>query len=106
MSLFPKTFSALITPRGGASSKAESTVYSYSYMVIRDQCHTNISNQTTLLDGVDAGPPKGHVCGRGLNKSIYEGMNDISNVKVHLRTRSGNVNISEIYSIFGLFLES
>ena len=31
MSIFPKTFSALITPRGGASSKAESTVYSYSY---------------------------------------------------------------------------
>ena len=28
MSIFPKTFSALITPRGGASSKAESTVYS------------------------------------------------------------------------------
>ena len=31
MSIFPKSFSALITPRGGASSKAESTVYSNSY---------------------------------------------------------------------------
>ena len=26
-------------------------------------------------------------------KSIHEGMNHISNVEVHLKTRSGNVNI-------------
>ena len=43
--------------------------------------------------GVDIGLPIWRVCGRGLNRSVHEGMNDISNVKVHLRTRSGNVNI-------------
>ena len=62
-------------------------------MVIRDQRHENVSKQTTLLDGVDVGRPQWRVCGRGLNRSVYEGMNDTSNVKVHLRTRSGNVNI-------------
>ena len=31
MSIFLKTFSALITSRGGASSRAEYTVYGYSY---------------------------------------------------------------------------
>ena len=31
MSIFSKTYSALITPRGDASLKAESSVYSYSY---------------------------------------------------------------------------
>ena len=30
----------------------------------------------------------------GLNRSIHEGMKDISNVKVHLKTLSGNVNMS------------
>ena len=29
-----------------------------------------------------------------LNKSVHEGLKDISNVKVHLKTRSGNVNIN------------
>ena len=56
-------------------------------------CHTNLSKQTTLLDGIDVGPSKWRVCGRGLNKSVNEGMNNISNVKVHLKTRSGKVNI-------------
>ena len=59
-------------------------------MVIRVQCHTNISKQT-LLDGVDVGPPKWCICGCGLNQSVHEGINDISNVKVHLKTCSGNV---------------
>ena len=31
--------------------------------------------------------------GCGLNRFVNEGMNHISNVKVHLKTRSGNVNI-------------
>ena len=62
-------------------------------MAIRDQRHTNVSKQTMLLDGVDFSPPKWHVCGRGSNRSVHEGMN-ISNVKIHLRTRSGNVNIT------------
>ena len=30
-----------------------------------------------------------------LNRFVHEGMNLISNVKVHLKTRSGNVNILE-----------
>ena len=54
---------------------------------------TNISNQTTLLDGIDVGPYKLRICGRGLNHSAHEGIKDISNVKVHLKTHSGNVNI-------------
>ena len=28
----------------------------------------------------------------GLNRFVHEGMNGISNIKVHLKTRSGNVN--------------
>ena len=60
---------------------------------ICDERHANVNKQTTLLDGVDVGLPKWRVCGRGLNRSIHEGMNSISNVKVYLRTRSGNVNI-------------
>ena len=62
-------------------------------MVIRIQRHANVSKQTTLLDGVDVGPSKWRVCGHGFNRSIHEGMNNVSNVKVHLNTRSGNVNI-------------
>ena len=62
-------------------------------MAICDQRHANVSKQTTLLNGVDVGPPKWHVCGHGINQSVHEGMNNISNVKVHLKTRSGNVNI-------------
>ena len=44
------------------------------------------------MDGVDVGPPKQRVCWRRLNRSVHEAMNNISNVKVHLKTRSGNVN--------------
>ena len=46
-----------------------------------------------LLYGISVkNPPKWHVCGHGLNRSIHKGMNDISNVKVHLRTPIGNLN--------------
>ena len=62
-------------------------------MVIRFQRHPNVSKQTTLLDGVDVCSSKWRVCWRGLNRSVHEGMNDVSNVKVHLKTHSGNVNI-------------
>ena len=62
-------------------------------MAIRAQLHTNFSKQTALLDGVDVGPPKWRVCGRGLNLCVHEGLNYISNVKVHLSTGSGNLNI-------------
>ena len=61
-------------------------------MTIRARRQTNASKQTTL-DGVDVGPPKQRVCWRGLNGFVHEAMNNISNVKVHLKTRSGNVNI-------------
>ena len=61
-------------------------------MAIRDQRHANVSKQTTLLDGVDVCPPRWRVFWRGLNRFFNEGMNDISNVKVHLRTGSGNEN--------------
>ena len=62
-------------------------------MEIRVQRHTNVSKQATLLDGLDISPLKWRVSGCGLYRFVHEGMNHISNVKVHLKTRSGNVNI-------------
>ena len=62
-------------------------------MVIRVQRHANVSKQATLLDGLDVSPLKWGVCGCGLNPFVHEGMDHMSNVKVHLKTRSGNVNI-------------
>ena len=66
-------------------------------MVIPVQRHPNVRKQTTLLDGTDAGPSKWRVCGRCLNRSVHEGMNDVSNEKVHLKTRSRNINIQEMF---------
>ena len=62
-------------------------------MTIRVQRHANVSKQATILDGLDVSPLKWRVCGCGLNRFVHEGMNHISNVEVHLKTRSGNVNI-------------
>ena len=62
-------------------------------MAIRVQRHANVSKQGMLLDGLDVSTLKWHVYGCGLNRFVHEGMNHISNVKVHLKTRSGNVNI-------------
>ena len=62
-------------------------------MAICVQCHAKVSKQATLLDGIDVGPLKWRLCGCGLDQFVHEGMNGISNVKVHLNTRSGNVNI-------------
>ena len=62
-------------------------------MAMRVQRHANVSKQATLLDGLDVSPLIRRVCGCGLNRFVHEGMNHISNVKVHLKTRSGNVNI-------------
>ena len=62
-------------------------------MAIRVQRHANVSKQATLLDGLDVSPLKRRVCGCGLNRFVHEGMNDISNVNVHLQTSSENVNI-------------
>ena len=66
-------------------------------MAICVQRHANVSKQATLLDGHDVGPLKRCVCGCGLNRFVHEGMNHISNVEVHLKTRSGNVNIYNCY---------
>ena len=62
-------------------------------MAIRVQRHANVSKQATLLDGLDVSPLKRRVCGCGLNRFVHEGINDISNVNVHLQTSSENVNI-------------
>ena len=62
-------------------------------MAICFQHHANVSKQTTFLDGVDVSPPKWRVCERYLNQPVHEGMNYISNVEVHLRTCSKNVDI-------------
>ena len=50
----------------------------------RRKRHANVSKQATLLDRLDI---------RLLKWFVHEGMNDISNVKVHLKTRIGNVNL-------------
>ena len=65
-------------------------------MTIRVQRHTNVSKQATLLDGLGVSPLKWRVCGCGLNRFVHKDMNHISNVKVHLKTRRGNVNISNM----------
>ena len=62
-------------------------------MGIRVQHHTNVSKQATLLDGLDVSPLKWRVCGCGLNQFFHEGMNHISNAKIHSKTCSRNVNI-------------
>ena len=62
-------------------------------MAIRVQCHAIASKQVTLLDGLDVSPLKWQVFGCGFNRFVHESMNHISNVEVHLKTRSGNVNI-------------
>ena len=62
-------------------------------MVVRVLRHANVSKQATLLDGLDVSPLKWRVCRCGLNRFGHEGMNHISNVEVHLKTRNGNVNI-------------
>ena len=73
-------------------------------MAIRVQRHANISKQATLLDGLDVSPLKWRVCGGGLNRFVHEGMNHISNVEFHLKTRSGNVNIGKFrIHAFGKF---
>ena len=41
-------------------------------MVICVQRRTNVSKQTMLLNGIDVGPQKLHVCGGGLDRSVYE----------------------------------
>ena len=67
-------------------------------IAIHVKFHATVSKKTTLLDGgvesVDVGQPKWRVCVCGLNRSVHEGMNGISNVEVHLKTHSGNVNIT------------
>ena len=74
----------------------------FNVMTIRARRQTNVSKQTTLLDGIDVGPAKQCVCWRGLNRSVHEVMKTISNVKVHLKTRSGNVNIYYYYDFLVL----
>ena len=62
-------------------------------MAIRVQRHANVNKQATLLDGFDVSQLKWRVCGCGFNRFVHEGMNHISNVEVHVKTRSGNVSI-------------
>ena len=64
-------------------------------MAIHVQRHANVSKQATLLDGLNVSPLKWRVFGCGLIQFVHEGMNQISKLKVHLKTRSGNVNINK-----------
>ena len=68
-------------------------MFALNVMTIRVQIHANVSKKAALLDGLDVSPLKWRVCGCGLNRFVHEGMNHISNVKVLLKARSGNVNI-------------
>ena len=69
-------------------------------MAIRVQRHANVSKQATLLDRIDVTPLKWRVC--GLNRFVHEGMNHISNVEVHLKTRSGNVILQDKLQLFNI----
>ena len=60
-------------------------------MTIHVQRHANVSKHATLLDGLDVSPLKWRVFGCGLKRFVHEGINHISNVEVHLKTRRGNV---------------
>ena len=71
-------------------------IFALNVMVIRVQRHTNVSKQATLLDGLDVSPLKWRICGFCLNQFVHEGMNHISNIEVHFKTRSGNVNIQDM----------
>ena len=68
-------------------------------MAIRVQLNVNVSKQATSLDGLDVSQLKWRVYGCGFNRFVHEGMNHISNVKVHLKTRSGNVNILQMIAM-------
>ena len=81
--------------------KPKRQISALNVMAIRVQRHTNARKQATLLDGLDVSPLKWRVCGCGLNRFVHEGMNHISNVEVHLKTRSGNVNISHCVTAKG-----
>ena len=72
----------------------ERQISALNVMAIRVRRHANVSKQTTFLDGVDVGLPKLYLFGCGFKHSVHEGVKDISNVKVHLKTHSENVNIS------------
>ena len=68
-------------------------------MALRVQRHANVIKQETLLDGDDVSPLNWLLYGCGLNRFVHEGMNHISNVKVHLKTRSGNVNLRNRFAL-------
>ena len=72
-------------------------------MAIRVQRHANVSKQATLLDGLDVCPIKWRICGCGLNRFVYGGMDDISNVTAHLKTSSENVNIFDMLIAYGVW---
>ena len=79
--------------------KPKRQISAHNVMAIGIQRHANVSKQATLLDGFNVSPIKWRVCGCGLNRFVHEGMNHISNVEVHSKTRSGNVNIKLYHNL-------
>ena len=73
--------------------KPKRQISALNVMAIHVQRHTNVSKQAMLLDGLDVSPFKWRISGCGSNRFVHEGVNLISNVNVHLKTRSGDVNI-------------
>ena len=68
-------------------AQPNSQVPAFNAMTIHARRQTNVSKQTTLLDGIHVGSPEQRQCWRGLNRYVHEAMNNISNVKVHFKTR-------------------
>ena len=54
-------------------------------MAMHVQMPANVSKQKTLLNGFNVGPPNWRLCRLGFNHTVHEGMDDIPNVKVHLK---------------------
>ena len=58
------------TRHNGALGTAKTPNSRFNVMPIHARRQTNVSKQTTFLDGIDVGPPKQRVCWRGLNRSV------------------------------------
>ena len=75
------------TRHNGGLEQPKCQIPAFNVMTMCARRQTNSGKQITLLDGVDVGRPKQHVCLRGLNRSVHDVMNNTLNVKVHFKTR-------------------
>ena len=71
---------------------AKSQSFRLNIIAIRVKSQEHVSIQATLLDDIYVGPLILCIFVCGLNGFVHECMNNMSNVKVHLKTRSVNVD--------------